>query len=293
VANSSAKRFALVGVTVQRPEGFWRDREYACTAFNFHYFSFAHASIPVRQAHSKFPREIWEFRAFRFVVAVVTEDLPSPHITCYASGMARILLTAFQPYDPWPTNASWLALVEFTRELPAEAEITTRLYPVELNAMKEKLAVDLRANFDVALHVGQAPHASCVQLEEMALNVASNGKALDHAHGAGRVCDSGPDAYRSQLPVRLYAKAMREAGIPARVSFHAGTFLCNAILYWSCRLTEELQLPTKSTFVHVPLDTSQVMELDEPMPFMPSSMAADALRLMVQMAASEVPHQMA
>ena len=60
--------------------------------------------------------------------------------------MPSVLITAFDPYDQWDENASWLALVELTRELPTEAEITTRLYPVELNAMKEKLAVDLRAN---------------------------------------------------------------------------------------------------------------------------------------------------
>lgn len=208
--------------------------------------------------------------------------------------MARILLTAFEPYDPWPTNASWLALVELTRELPTDVEITTRLYPVDLEAMKEKLAVDLKANYDAAFHIGQAPRSCCVQLEELAVNAATAGPKLEHVEAASPVCDSGPAAYHSQLPVRAFARALREKGIPARASFHAGTYLCNATLYWSCRLADELQLPTKATFVHVPLETSQVMNLDEPLPFMPSSMTADALRLMVKMtASSEVPSELA
>ena len=37
--------------------------------------------------------------------------------------MPRVLLTAFEPYDEWKTNASWLALVELTkRALAAEPE---------------------------------------------------------------------------------------------------------------------------------------------------------------------------
>ena len=207
--------------------------------------------------------------------------------------MPRILLTAFEPYEPWTSNASWLALIELTRELPVEAEITTRLYPVELEAMKQKLTEDLKSNFDFAFHVGQAPRTSCLQLEEIALNVAAKGNSVEHEHHAAAVCGEGPYAYRSKLPVREYAAALRANGIPARVSFHAGTFLCNALLYWSCRVTDELDLPTKSTFVHVPLETSQVLELDEPMPFMPASMVSDGLRSLIQMTATEKPSSMA
>ena len=43
--------------------------------------------------------------------------------------MTRVLLTAFQPYEGWQTNASWLALVELTRDLPDQPMVTTRLYP--------------------------------------------------------------------------------------------------------------------------------------------------------------------
>lgn len=201
--------------------------------------------------------------------------------------MTRILLTAFEPYEEWTTNASWLALIELTRQLPTDVEITTRLYPTELQRMKDKLVQDLKGNFDYAFHVGQAPGSSSLQLEEVALNVATRGHSIDQVEQAGVVCCGGADAYLSPLPVRMYAKSLRQAGIPARVSFHAGTFLCNAILYWSCKLADDLELPTKATFIHVPLDTSQVLELDESTPFMPSAMVATALRLLIRQAVQD------
>ena len=70
--------------------------------------------------------------------------------------MTRVLLTAFEPYDRWKANASWLALVQITHDLPIAPEITTRLYPVDFGVMKSRLADDLHGNFDYALHLGQA-----------------------------------------------------------------------------------------------------------------------------------------
>lgn len=202
--------------------------------------------------------------------------------------MARILLTAFEPYEPWKTNASWLALIELTSQLEATAEVTTRLYPVELSEMKAKLAIDLKNRYDFVFHIGQEPKSSCIQLEEFAVNAATAGKTLAHAEASTVVCESGPPAYRSQLPLQAFARVLREEGIPARVSCHAGTFLCNAILYWSRQLIDDLDLPTKAAFIHVPLETSQVLELDEPVAFMPKSMVVDALKKLLALAKAEL-----
>ena len=48
--------------------------------------------------------------------------------------MASVLITAFEPYDRWEANSSWLALVELTKDLPSEPRITTRRYPVDFAA---------------------------------------------------------------------------------------------------------------------------------------------------------------
>ena len=98
--------------------------------------------------------------------------------------MTSVLLTAFEPYDLWTANSSWLTLVQLTHQLPSDPSITTRLYPVNFAAMKERLAKDLEANYDYALHLGQAPGSTRIQLESHAINIG--GSAMQ-----------SPDTYRA------------------------------------------------------------------------------------------------
>ena len=59
--------------------------------------------------------------------------------------MARVLVTAFEPFDGWKANSSWLTLVELTKELPPGPALTTRLYPVDFAALQQRLSEDLCA----------------------------------------------------------------------------------------------------------------------------------------------------
>ena len=54
----------------------------------------------------------------------------------------RIFITAFEPYEGWSENSSWLALVEFTKNLTPLARVTTRRYPVNFDVVRERLARD-------------------------------------------------------------------------------------------------------------------------------------------------------
>jgi pyroglutamyl-peptidase len=193
--------------------------------------------------------------------------------------MSSVLITAFEPYDRWSANSSWLALVQLTQNLPREPAITTRLYPVDFAAVKEKLAGDLRGNYDYALHLGQAPGSTRIQLEAFAVNVGGSSHQLPDQFQP--LVDGGPAAYRSSLPLAEWSARLREQGIPAQVSYHAGTYLCNATLYFSSYLAERMALKTRSTFIHLPLDLSQTASQAHEMASLPASTAADALRLIL------------
>jgi pyroglutamyl-peptidase len=201
--------------------------------------------------------------------------------------MTRILITAFEPYDVWQDNSSWLALVEFTKELPDSAKIITRRYPVNLPAVREALARDLSDNFDYALHLGQAPGSAAVRLESIGLNIGGSSHDLSDEYRS--LVMDGPVAYRSGLPLASWAKKLRSAGIPAAVSYHAGTFLCNATLYLSHYVAEKQQLRTQSAFVHLPLATSQILRDTKEFASLPTSTAAAALRLIVEDLAMREP----
>lgn len=193
--------------------------------------------------------------------------------------MKRVLITAFGPYDVWEQNSSWLALVELTRDLPDGLAVTTRRYPVDFEAVKGLLAQDLQAGFDAALHLGQAPGSSQIRLEAIGLNIGGSSNQLPEDYRP--LSPAGPLAYRSALPLARWAALLRAAGIPAQVSFHAGTYLCNATLYWSHYLAEVHHLTTQSTFIHLPLDLSQVVAGPRDLPWLPAATAARAIRLLL------------
>jgi pyroglutamyl-peptidase len=201
--------------------------------------------------------------------------------------MPRILITAFEPYDVWQDNSSWLALVEFTKELPDSAKIVTRRYPVNLKAVREGLARDLADNFDYALHLGQAPGAAAIRLESIGINVGGSSK--EAADDYGSLVIDGPVAYRTTLPLATWSKQLRAAGIPASVSYHAGTFLCNATLYLSHYFVEKERMRTETAFIHLPVATSQVLNGSKEVASLPTTTAAAALRWIVNDLARREP----
>lgn len=193
----------------------------------------------------------------------------------------RVLITAFEPYGPWQANASWLAVMELTRDLPKDLQVTTRLYPVDFARVRDRLTQDLAQNYDVAIHLGQAPGEAAIRLETVGLNV--RGPARDgHADGSfGPLVDDGPLAYASALPMVELAQRLRAAGIPACVSHHAGTYVCNATFYFAHYFAEKMALSTRIGFLHLPLETSQAATDGTNLPSLPASVAAAAIREML------------
>jgi pyroglutamyl-peptidase len=194
--------------------------------------------------------------------------------------MARVLITAFKPYDRWQTNASWLAMVELTKSLPPSAEVTTRLYAVDYAQVKERLADDLQADYDYVLHLGQSPGSSCVQLEKVGLNVA--GPAGRDGCEPPPLVEGGPPAHQSRLPLAEWAAYLRSHGIPAILSYHAGTYLCNAALYLTHHYIAEHGYRTQAAFVHLPLDVTQAAQEHPIAPSLPAAVSAQAIRLLLQ-----------
>lgn len=184
--------------------------------------------------------------------------------------MTKILLTAFEPYDRWKENSSWLALVDLTSWYDGELEFVTRRYPVDLPKLKSMLEDDLARNFDFAIHLGQSPGSTVVKLESVGLNLRTNGEPL---------LAQAPTAYRSTLDLEGCLERLTGAGIPAQISHHAGTYLCNAALFLSQHYSEMMGRRTQSLFVHLPLTPAQVAAGDSPLASMSTPMQSAAIAL--------------
>jgi pyroglutamyl-peptidase len=189
--------------------------------------------------------------------------------------MPSVLLTAFEPYDHWPENASWLALVELTRELPPGQRLVTRRYPVDFEAARARLEDDLVANYDFVLHLGQAPGIGRIHLEAIGVNIGGHSSQTPDEYQPLVV--GGPPAYQSALPLAHWSSQIRALGIPCQVSHHAGTYLCNALLYLTHHMARERRLRTRCTFIHLPLAPEQVLSERQDWPTLPSSQCAQAI----------------
>lgn len=198
----------------------------------------------------------------------------------------RVLLTAFEPYDIWEQNSSWEALVTYLHNRGNVPGVTTRRYPVDLLKLQSRLEKDLELGFDAILHLGQAPGISRVQMEAIALNVAGMTEAAGDFFGP--LVTTGPVAYRTQFPLDHWNQDLRSSGIPCSVSFHAGTYLCNAIMYLSHHWHETRRRKCSIGFLHLPLTPEQVLHSRRDFPSMPREQSAEAIgRILDQIRQSE------
>jgi pyroglutamyl-peptidase len=191
----------------------------------------------------------------------------------------RVLITAFEPYDIWQQNSSWEALVELLQQKGAIAGVTTRRYPCDLGQLVNRLNKDLSAGYDAVLHLGQAPGASRVLLEAIALNVAGITEVAGDFFGP--LVPRGPVAYRTSFPLNDWYRSLRQHGIPCSISYHAGTYLCNAILYLTHYWFEQHDLQRPVGFLHIPLTSEQTIQTMRDLPSMSKRQAAEAIGLVL------------
>ena len=164
----------------------------------------------------------------------------------------RVLITGFEPFGGKHTNASW----EAVRRLPGrdgDIEICPRLLPVEYReAGKRLLAAAEEIKPDLIVCTGVASGRDAITPERIAVNWRS--AAIPDNAGrtaAGETIDpAGPDGIFTRLKVEDMVRDLRSAGLPAAVSFTAGTFVCNDVFYQLMLYGPDVP----RGFIHVPTE---------------------------------------
>ena len=199
----------------------------------------------------------------------------------------KILVTGFTPFGGEKINPSW----EAVKRLPdcvGGTELIKREIPTEFDAsgvMLHGLLEQLRP--DAVLCVGQYGGANGIRVERVAVNL----RDARIADNAGRqptdepVVTGGPDAYFATIPTRRIVDALREHDIPSQLSYSAGTFVCNDLLY--CALHESAQsYPAMHCgFIHVPDLPEQTR--DASAPSMSLALMVEALTAAIEVLAGE------
>lgn len=111
---------------------------------------------------------------------------------------------------------------------------------------------------DAILCVGQAGGRSKVTPEVAALNLR-DARMADNAGFMPQyepIECHGPAAYFATLPVRRIVDGVREKGIPCELSYSAGVYVCNDLLYGLLHHYEGTEVQVG--FIHVPYLPEQV-----------------------------------
>lgn len=189
----------------------------------------------------------------------------------------KILVTGFEPFNGRDINPSQLILEQL--KAPKDIILIKELLPVEFKATTKILKDLLKENQpDVVLSLGQAGNRPELSVERVAINLdnvrSSNGKreVPDNAGDAPidmSIIEKGPAAYFSTMPVWDLVDAIQVVGVDAAVSYSAGTYVCNHVMYTVLHEATVHYQNLKAGFIHVPFlpeqnpTTGYTMELDD------------------------------
>lgn len=169
--------------------------------------------------------------------------------------MDTMLLTGFEPWADWSHNPSGDVAQALDGQVIGDCRIISAILPVvhgEDMAIVKPLIEKHRPLAVVSL--GLHGSASVLHVERVAVNL----KVIDGEDHP--IVDGAPDAYFTTLPTRDMVVAIeKEAQIPAKLTYSAGTFLCNHIMYSVLHFVVSVNLNVKSGFIHIPPTPDMVL----------------------------------
>jgi pyroglutamyl-peptidase len=202
----------------------------------------------------------------------------------------KILFTGFEPFGKMDKNPSWELAEWVKQEKFPGADVRAEGLPVIFQTCAHKALEVIKSwKPDVVLHFGVAAGRQTINIEQTAINIEHAPYTPDNAGDApaDRCIESkGPDGIFATIPVRKLTEDLQVAGVPAEVSYSAGTYICNATLYKVLRFIDEQKLPIKAGFIHVPVTPDMACGSNVP------SMALDVQkRAVTQLIASLVKEE--
>jgi pyroglutamyl-peptidase len=174
------------------------------------------------------------------------------------------LITGYEPYGGRAANPAALMAQRLDGASIAGLRVVGRTLPVTLDGLGPRLDAlleELQPRLVIAL--GLAPGEAMIRLERFAVNLAD----FEIPDNAGRrwrdqpILGSGDTALVATLPLRAIETALIAAGIPARVSNTAGTYLCNAALYHLLAAARRRGDGPVGGFIHLPYLPAQVADI--------------------------------
>lgn len=198
----------------------------------------------------------------------------------------KVLITGFDPFGGAEINPAY----EAVKQLP-ETIKNAKIIKIEIPTVFEKEGKVLEEaithhNPDIVICVGQAGGRASVTVEKVAINLMEaripdndGKKPVDKV-----IYEDGENAFFSNIPVKAMVRNINLHGIPAKVSYTAGTFVCNDVMYRLLYMIDRKFPEIRGGFIHVPYLPEQVVDMPDGTPSMSAQIIADGLRYAIEAA---------
>ena len=171
----------------------------------------------------------------------------------------KVLVTGFDPFGGEAVNPAYEAVKLLPDEIAGASVVKLEIPTVFTRSAKVVEEAIERERPDVVLCVGQAGGRSAITVEKVAINLA---EARIPDNDGEQPFDTplredGDTAYFASLPVKAMVANMNDHGIPAFMSYTAGTYVCNSIMYNVLYLIDRRFPGVRGGFIHVPYAVEQ------------------------------------
>lgn len=168
------------------------------------------------------------------------------------------MLTGFAPFGNDAINPSW----EVVKRLQGKNIHGTRIIGMKLPVVFGKAGLMVinainKYQPDMVLSLGQNANAAAICVERVGLNIHTGQDENKKTPENELIIADGPPAYFSQLPIKNILAEVKKNNMPMNISYNAGTYLCNEVLYMTLHHISKHKLPTKAGFIHLPLLVEQ------------------------------------
>ncbi|MFW6064337.1 MAG: pyroglutamyl-peptidase I [Candidatus Natronoplasma sp.] len=189
----------------------------------------------------------------------------------------KLLMTGFDAFGGESINPASEVVLELDDMKINDCQIIAREIPTIYgeSSVKVRAMIDEHKP-DAVLHIGQASGTHGIRVERVALNI-DDARIEDNEGNQPEdetIAEGGPLAYRVTLPTKDIVEAVKDEGIPAFLSYSAGTFVCNHVIYSTAHHVNKNDLPIDYGFVHVPYLPEQAVDKNS----RPPSMAKETIK---------------
>jgi len=172
--------------------------------------------------------------------------------------MMKVLITGFEPFGEIQINPSQVLVDEIAQQSKQDISLNLEavILPVTFGKAVSRMQQLIQDQTpDIVLSFGVASRCEILHLERVAINLKdsiypdNDGKILEGEF----IIPDAPLVYFSNLPITPMRDFLERVNVPAKISNHAGTFVCNSVFYSAAHEIESTDLDTWYGFIHIPL----------------------------------------